>query len=271
MRPLTRARALVSAFPPPSQCWAPLPRAAVAAPRPPAPKPVTPPALAPTPYQWRTFRDDPGRAYLYKGKLQVGGYDLETHQYRPLSADGTWGDPCEPPLAPPCFGLDLSKLPAEEKYTLNGREVPREAALEAIEKGVVDDSHKLRVSVLGGEKVRKEVADELRRQLQAEDFAVRHYDPAAWELRTGHQVKGEPTIYCQAPSGKVLHRQDDYQGGPGPAVAALRKARSYDPSKDPDLRRPQLVPGLSLHPLLLALGGLALVLYLRKDDAHATR
>ena len=43
--------------------------------------------------------------------------------------------------------------------------------------------------------------------------SLRGYPPNHWSLEPGFVTTGSPTIYCQAPSGKVLHRQDDYQGG----------------------------------------------------------
>jgi hypothetical protein len=74
-------------------------------------------------------------------------------------------------------------------------------------------------------------------------------------------TSGSPTIYLQAPDGKVLHRQDDYRPGD---LGAIRKAIArYDAKKDPDARRPA-VAGL---PLLLVMGGaiaLAAVLVLQR-------
>src|SRR5687767_7516720 len=86
---------------PPRSCWGPATRAAVVA-QPPAPRPVTPPPLLTEPLRWKTTSDDPGRAYLYRGNRQVGGYDLAAHYFRPLDPKGTWGPACAPPIAPPC-------------------------------------------------------------------------------------------------------------------------------------------------------------------------
>ena len=82
---------------------------------------------------------------------------------------------------------------------------------------------------------------------------------------------GQPTVYCQTPGGKVLHRQDDYAGGAVAAVAALRKAKdTYEARRDPDLRRwflsllhlPELIRPFSI--AAAAFIGLALFRILRR-------
>src|SRR5262245_34594557 len=88
---------------------------------------VTAPSVS-ADYQWKKWDQDPTRVYLYKGKAQVGAYDLDRHYYQPLDAKGKWGAQTKPPIEPPCFGVDCDKLPAQEKYTHNGREIPKEQA-----------------------------------------------------------------------------------------------------------------------------------------------
>ena len=66
--------------------------------------------------------------------------------------------------------------------------------------------------------------------------------------KPGFVTSGQPTIYCQAPDGKVLHRQDDY-GGPEQLAEAARKAKpNYRPENDPNVNRPldaaKQVPGI---------------------------
>jgi hypothetical protein len=92
--------------------------------------------------------------------------------------------------------------------------------------------------------------------------AIRDYDPKSWELSCGFKTDGDPTVYCQAPSGKVLHRQDDYQGGPDALIGALRKAKAnYDPKRDPDLRKADTITQLAvnLFPFAIA-AGIALII-----------
>ena len=58
------------------------------------------------------------------------------------------------------------------------------------------------------------------------------------------ETSGKPTIYIQTGTGKVLHRQDEYDG-PGPLSGAIRRAKSYDASKDADLRKEPVVKPLT--------------------------
>ena len=59
----------------------------------------------------------------------------------------------------------------------------------------------------------------------------------------GFVTTGKPTIYVQAPDGKVLHRQDDYQGGAPELAEAIRRIDpNYDPKKDFDLRKLLRIP-----------------------------
>jgi hypothetical protein len=239
------------------------------------------PALAatvvaqPDSLQWHTWNQDPGRVYLYRGPHQVGAYDLKEHYYRAYdAAQDKWGDVTTPPITPPCFGVNIEKIAPTPRYSVNGKEVSRETANDVLTNGLTDDSKKLRVTVTGPPEKRKQVADDLRKQTDADSFIVRDYDPKAWEMNCGFKTDGDPTVYCQAPSGKVLHRQDDYQGGADATIAALRKAKAgYDPKKDPDLRK-ELVPIVpaSLNSTLLALGAglLAMIAVQRTQERNPT-
>jgi hypothetical protein len=192
-------------------------------------------------YRWIVSPDDPGRIYLYRGGVQQGGYDLDRHYYRPFDG-AAWGAPCEPPLPPPCFGVARDKLPDGPRYLLNGRPIAAAEAHDIVERGLPDDEGKLRVTIIGPDELRRRV----HREIEAhpafaslrDSIAVRDYRPDHWSLQVGFVTTGQPTIYCQAPSGRVLHRQDDYAGGADAVVTAIRKAKdNYDPRRDPDLRR----------------------------------
>jgi hypothetical protein len=52
----------------------------------------------------------------------------------------------------------------------------------------------------------------------------------------GFRTDGRPTIYVQDAAGRVLHRQDDYDGAEQLA-GALRRPGPYDPATDPDRRK----------------------------------
>jgi hypothetical protein len=219
-------------------------------------------------YRWLSTAEEPTRLYLYRGGVQQGGYDLEAHYYRPFDG-AAWGAPCEPPLPPPCFGVVRDKPPEEPRYLLNGVPVAAEEARDAVERGIVDDRNKLRVTVIGPDDVRNAVRHEIESHPAfgplRDSMSIRDYPPDHWALAVGFVTTGQPTVYCQAPSGQVLHRQDDYAGGADAAVTALRRAKeSYDARLDPDLRTwlRSILPFADLvRPLsLLAAAGLGLAI-----------
>jgi hypothetical protein len=174
------------------------------------------------------------------------------------------------------FGVEVDKLGGRPRYLVNGRETTRGAAHAALAGGgqVPDSTGKLRVVVIGGAAERQEVVrtfpPEWKGRVVLQDYAPDHWHVA----RAGFHTQGKPTIYALAPTGEVLHRQDDYQGGAEAlaralagaheALAGLRRPRpDYDPARDPDLRRrvpalPRLVPRVPWS--VWVLGGAALIL-----------
>jgi hypothetical protein len=141
-------------------------------------------------YRWIATAEDPTRLYLYRGDEQQGGYDLEGHWYRLF--DGTaWGAPCEPPLPPPCFGV-VRDRPAdveEHRYLLNGAPVDAREARDAVEKGIVDDRRKLRVTVIGPDaartKVRREIETHPEFTALRDVMSIRDYSPDHWAVSVG--------------------------------------------------------------------------------------
>jgi hypothetical protein len=238
-----------------------------------------PSGVCPKPdYHWRTWDKDPDRTYLYRGEVQVGGYDLKQHYYMPYDARiDQWGDATKPPIQPPCCGVQWDKISDKPKYTVNGQEVSKGQVEGLITGALADDSGKLRVTVTSPDAAkRKQVVSDLKKMPEADSFAIRDYDAKSWEMNAGFKTDGAPTIYCQAPTGKVLHRQDDYQGGADATITALRKAKAgYDPKKDPDLRK-ELIPNTpTLNTSLLALGiGLLAMTAVKRanerNDPHAS-
>lgn len=96
-----------------------------------------------------------------------------------------------------------------------------------------------------------------------ERIKVQDYPPDHWAVRdAGFVTSGNPTIYCQAADGTVLHRQDEYRG-PDALAEVLRKADpTYRPEKDPDLNK-----SLSnLPPWPCVCCGILLFLLLKGDD-----
>lgn len=148
----------------------------------------------------------------------------------------------------PNYGVDTDKLNPEGGCTRKGKPCSKDEAIKAIQKSIPDDSQKLRLTVIGSEARRSEVLKDLKSHPSLTPhmvkFVVQMYSPSDWAVsRYGFKTDGDPTIYIQRPDGKVVHRQDSYQGGAERLATALRKADpSYDPAKDPDLTKPTPSP-----------------------------
>lgn len=209
----------------------------------------------PPAYKWIKSQSNPSEYGLFVGNKQIGGFDAENGVYLPI-INNQWGAEAKPPITPPekicteddpCFGLLVDKLGGGPRYEINGHEVTKQTAFDAVQKGLPDDTGKLWLTVIGTEEERKRVKEDLDKAPAdvKESVTLKLYDPQRWEVKdSGFVLDGKPTIYCQAPqTGKVLHRQDDYNGGADALFTALRKAKpNYDPKKDPDLRQ-SFLPG----------------------------
>lgn len=157
-----------------------------------------------------------------------------------------------PPPTPPVeqnFGVVKSKLDGSKPKILHrGREITREQALDLVGgKEIPNDSDKLRLTVIGDEETRKAVILDLlsHRALShwTDKLAVQVYDPTHWAVSGFRVPRGGMAICLQKPDGTVLHRQADYEDGAEGLAVALRKADpNYDPSQDPDARKPEPPP-----------------------------
>jgi hypothetical protein len=202
-------------------------------------------------------------------------------------ADGVFRESPQPPPkveksyeGPLPTGVEKDKLSSGESYTINGVKVERSAIVQSLigdkqpQDALSDDSIELSVSVFAPTATEaRKVADELKASIGDAGFRFWYGTPDDWAGKpAGFVTTGNPTIYCQAPSGRVLHRQDDYSGGAEAAAEAIRKARSdYDPAKDPDRRQASLpLPGgLSLN-LIIGLILAAAVAYFTRSKAPAS-
>lgn len=211
---------------------------------------------------------------LYQGQTQVGNFDYSIPVYRPYFGGASWGEPTEAPIPPPnttpsagkkeekktppdltgCtidengvqnFGVQpdpTEKPTTAPRYEVNGKPASKEEVLQAFEGKAEDQSTRLRLTVIGPRNARQIVLEDLKRtpglQGVVKDFLLKDYDPTDWEVsRSGFYTKGSPTIYVQAPSGKVLHRQDTYTGADDLA-GVLRKANDqYKAEADPNLSK----------------------------------
>jgi hypothetical protein len=138
--------------------------------------------------------------------------------------------------------VDLSHLRPGRAWK-SGKECSREEVVAALQKLPASDEGRPCLTVIGTAAERSRVLADLKNApaLAAWQGKVRvqDYDPKDWQVKEGFVGSGKPTIYCQASTGKVLHRQDDYGDGAAGLATALRKADpNYDPARDPDLRKP---------------------------------
>lgn len=233
-------------------------------------------ASTPSEYQWRRWPDYAEQVALVNSKgTQVGIWMTEEMKYYPRLASGKWGASCSPPISPPTeanYGVDREKLEGKPGYWRHGKQCSRQEAFEAIESSVPDDRGKLRLTVIGPKDQQTRVLQDLKSHPALSFFrdkvVVQAYAPDHWAVKgVGFVTSGSPTIYLQQPDGKVLHRQDRYDGAEELA-SALRKAHpDYQPDKDPP-KQPNILPGgvdLSRIPTpVWALGGLSLLLLLSR-------
>lgn len=171
------------------------------------------------------------------------------------------------------FGVDTSRLSVDSnpRYYLGTSEVNRQSIVEALATPrMPDDASKVRLTVIGPPDACNRVLSDLKAIPGSSEVVTKCYGPTDWAVeRAGFVTSGSPTIYLQAPDGRVLHRQDDYDG-PGPLAEALRKAKpDYKPANDPDLRKvipwPIKLPDIDPKMILLvALVGVGVYLYFRK-------
>lgn len=221
--------------------------------------------------QWWKLSDHPGHLWLYDGDRLIGRWNIDEQIYQPKQEDGTYGEEANLPLILP-EGYYLTGVVEEQTdhCTISGRPVSFNDALRAVGADIPDDASNLRLTVIGP----RDQIDRVLADLQShpalvalrERLVVQAYDVAnpnsKWALDCGFVTTGTPTIYVQEPSGKVLHRQDTYEG-PEKLAQALRRSRpDYTPSKDKNLNKTQPVP-LSL---LLLGGGVALFLLSKKKE-----
>jgi hypothetical protein len=225
--------------------------------------PVGAPGFSPVPeWEWRQTPDG-SRADLYHfGRYYRSHYyeaDVKPANPKKKTCDCCpscgCGDDCRCPDGRPCgdgctcilkgesfprwmtHGTDPEKIAPREEYRVGGRVVTREEALKALQASqLTDDSRKLRLTVIGGPEECKMALAGLPAEVK-ERCLVKEYAPDHWSVKNaGFKTDGHPTVYVQAPDGKVLHRQDDADNVSG----AVRKADpTYDPTKDPDLRKPR--------------------------------
>jgi hypothetical protein len=154
--------------------------------------------------------------------------------------------------------VNNSKIAKTPVYTFNGRPISPTAAFNAVDK-IPDNKDKFSMTIIGEKGMRDVVNadwENYSREIGLHDKVNIWSVPADhWSLKDPERNlpvfvnTGNPTIYLQAPNGKVIHRQDNYSGPID--LGAIRKAiDSYDPRHDPDRRR--VIPGWNFGGPILA-------------------
>lgn len=152
------------------------------------------------------------------------------------------------------FGVEVGKLATRPRWTLNGREVSRAQAFEAVSASdkIPDDAGRVRLTVIGGKADREQVVKDLATHPALAPFkdklSVQAYDPADPMIEGLKFPTAGLTLLVQRPDGTVIGRNHSgkYAGAEELALAlpgAMRRADSdYDPAKDPDLKKPEPPP-----------------------------
>jgi hypothetical protein len=222
--------------------------------------------------EWVSMTDKTQIALMVNGK-QVGNYHLDLNEYHPYDplTDTFKGGENPPPHPLPAnllrkpeitnFGVNRTAPHTRERYIINGIDATGEEALQALqEKNVPNDKSLLRLTIIGPEAIRKQVRSDMENHPSlacfSEKYLVQDYAPDNWAVRQGFFTEGQPTIYLQLPTGKVLHRQDDYTDGAAGLATALSGSpkalrpqnRTQDQSKTQYLKGIRNIPSaLSAH------------------------
>ncbi len=158
-------------------------------------------------------------------------------------------------------GVEWDKIHGDG-YSRKGKAITRAEAFEAVTTGIPDDGSKLRLTIIGPDASRAKVEADLKLP-ENKDIADRvlpwSVKPDHFSVRdTGFVTNGSPTVYCQAPDGKVIFREDTYEPTD---FGAIRKAiATYDAAKDPG-RVPPASP-TNLTPIAIGAGVVLLIFLL---------
>lgn len=171
-------------------------------------------------------------------------------------------------------GVDESKLRQlgdgdSPIYWEKGKKIEKPQAYKLISKGsLVDDRKKPHVTLIGSAEDRKKAFADMPADLKGR-VKITSCGADDWRVKgMGYVTTGKPTIYVQAPSGKVLWRQDVYSGPTD--WSNIRKAvDGYDGKNDPGPNQ----SGLPAIPPIAWVGGGAALLFMmtRKKKAAGAK
>lgn len=198
--------------------------------------------------EWKPAPYDPqNQSFVYQHGRLLGGFNHDSGWYWPWLGNA-WGLPTKDcPFNPPVknFGVHMGKISSEPAYTVNGKPVSPHLAHAAVD-AIPNHKDHFRITFIGDdEKKRLKAYKDWQLFVAGSPYAniVDSWEVPAnhWSMKDGETgapgfiAPGDPTIYLQSPDGRVLHRQDDYNGPMD--FQAIRKAiDEYDYRRDPDRR-----------------------------------
>jgi len=243
--------------------------------------------VAPVPaakLEWKPVPEDPDQVALMLGTVQLGNYDYSSNVYRPLER-GQWGQKSKPPIAVPvrqkkspcgktgcdcgcpdgtcrCAteqapapdlpdwmtqGVTKENIAHREKVTICGREVTKDAALEAItasSSSLPEDAGKPFLVMVGDAATLAKVQADAA---PLTGFRQKFYPPDAPMIKDRDgKILYTPGLWFTRADGTVLSYTATYPGlekMTAASVEALRRADpNFDPSKAPDLTKPPPPP-----------------------------
>lgn len=171
------------------------------------------------------------------------------------------------------FGVDYTGVGKDHiGYSINGRHVNASEALDALRDGALpNDSELPRLIVIGNDGVRKKILADFETSPDLAAFkgklVVQGYPPGHWHVAAERgfvQPVGDGVvIQAQTAGGKVLWRQENYNGGAPELARSLRdRVPGYDPAKDPTPKQSNADGSLPFSPWwLAAAGGVAFALW----------
>jgi hypothetical protein len=214
-------------------------------------------------WSWHDMED--GNLALRCNGPIVGAWNVRGGFYQPYTG-GVWGPATAPPWPVPAaytaktetpkvigqadplnFGLERDKIGDDAPaYSVNGKWCSKRDAYELIQdKSLVDDSKKLRITVVGTEAKCTPVMTDLKSDSAlkeiTKDIVVRDYRPDHWHV-DGVFATGDPAIYYQQADGTVLARWESYPGAQQFGEQLRKSHPDYDPKRDPDGKPTPPVP-----------------------------
>ncbi len=224
-------------------------------------------------YEWRAWRVDPRRHYLYFDGIQIGAWDYDQCEFRSYDAAADfWGhaeseppvpvpgieatpeklgmieqftlppSPGERPAAVPNYGLDLGKMPkhgGDFQYSINGVRCPKSRAYEAMgtDAGrIPNDADAIRITCIGpkASEWAKSIRHDLEMNLPQWRQKVTVQEYASADAPILKGLGFVEGVQLQAPDGKPLEFCAQYDGPEQfDHTLQVADARKKDPNWDP--------------------------------------